>query len=60
MICPLCHSDTRVIRTIKYSTCVKRERVCINSDCHLYCHKFTTSEEIDENSVEMLETGVAI
>ena len=56
MICPVCHSDTRVIRTVKYSTVIKRERVCINESCH---QRFDTSETIDENNVEMVETGIA-
>jgi transcriptional regulator NrdR family protein len=43
MDCPDCHSNTRVIRTIKEGDSVLRVRVCIN--CHF---SFTTREKIVE------------
>jgi len=48
MICPKCHSETHVLKTIKYETVVLRIRVC--DRCHF---SFTTEENAQKEAVSV-------
>jgi len=50
MICPKCHSETHVVKTVKHDTVVLRVRVC--DHCYF---SFTTEEKKDEEKAEMVQ-----
>ena len=46
MICPKCHGETHVVKTVKYDTVILRVRVCD----HCF-HSFTTEENLQKEAV---------